>query len=48
MQVGSQWGVHFRLLANYMTLPFKSKINHKDTKNTKFFLEISVRSVPLW
>ena len=40
--------VHFRLLANYMALPFKSKINHKDTKNTKFFLEISVRSVPLW
>ena len=32
--------VHFRLLANYMALPFKSKINHKDTKNTKFFLEI--------
>ena len=40
--------VHFRLLANYMALPFKSKINHKDTKNRKFFLEISVRSVPLW
>ena len=36
---------HFRLLANYMALPFKSKINHKDTKNTEFFLEISVRSV---
>ena len=39
-------GVYFRLLANYMALPFKSKINHKDTKNAKFFLEISVRSAP--
>ncbi len=26
---------HFKNLANYMWLPFKSKINHKDTKSIK-------------
>lgn len=48
--MNSAWGrgVHFRLLADYMALRFKSKINHKDAKNTKFFLKISVRSVPLF